>query len=116
MPYQRVLDDLVSAVDASGALLLDAEGEVVVEGGARDDRHRLIGAYKGLALATVRKTVHRHGGGDIAYLLYRYTDGVVILRPLKDGYYLVLSLPVGGRVGEALHRSGRAQESFNREL
>jgi len=106
MPYQRLLDDLVRAVDASGALLLDAEG----------DRHRLIGAYKGLALATVRKTVHRHGGGDIAYLLYRYTDGVVILRPLKDGYYLVLSLPVGGRVGEALHRSGRAQESFNREL
>jgi predicted regulator of Ras-like GTPase activity (Roadblock/LC7/MglB family) len=116
MPYQRLLDELVRAVDATGALLLDAEGEIVVEGGVRDYRHRLIGAYKGLALATVRKTVARHGAGDIAYLLYRYTDGVVILRPLKDGYYLVLSLPVGGRVGEGLHHSGRAQESLNREL
>ena len=116
MPYQRLLDDLVRAVDASGALLLDAEGEIVVEGGARDYRHRLIGAYKGLALAMVRKMVARHGGGDIAYLLYRYTDGIVILRPLKDGYYLVLSLPVGGRVGEGLHHSQRAQENLNREL
>jgi predicted regulator of Ras-like GTPase activity (Roadblock/LC7/MglB family) len=116
MPYQRVLDDLVRAVDASGALLLDSEGEIVVEGGARDYRHRLIGAYKGLALEAVRKTVDRHGGGEIAYLLYRYTDGVVILRPLKDGYYLVLSLPAAGRVGEGLHHSGRAQESLNREL
>ncbi|SRR5712691_669600 len=116
MSYQHVLDDLVRAVDASGALLLDAEGEVVMEGGARDERHRLIGAYQGLALEAIRKTVDRHGGGDIAYLLYRYTDGVVILRPLKDGYYLVLALPVDGRVGEGLHHSRCAQENLNREL
>jgi predicted regulator of Ras-like GTPase activity (Roadblock/LC7/MglB family) len=116
MSFQRLLDDLVRSVDASGALLLDSEGEVVVEGGARDERHRLIGAYKGLALEAIRNAVNRHGGGDIGYLLYRYTDGVVILRPLKDGYYLVLSLPTGGRVGEGVHHSGRAQETLNREL
>lgn len=116
MPYQQVLDELVVAVDAHGALLLDSEGEVVVEGGGRDPRHRLVGAYQGLALAAARRTLARHGGGSIEYILCRYAQEAVILRPLKDGYYLVLALPAAGRVGEGLHRSGRAQERLNREL
>ena len=40
----------------------------------------------------------------------------MILRPLKDGYYLVLSLPDHGRVGLGVHESARAQERLNREL
>ena len=116
MPYQEVLDELVGAAGARGALLLDSAGEVVVEGGARDLRHRLIGAYQGLALAAARRTLERHGGGSIEYILCRYGEESVILRPLKDGYYLVLSLPAAGRVGEGLHHSGRAQERLNREL
>ncbi|HUG54993.1 MAG TPA: roadblock/LC7 domain-containing protein [Vicinamibacteria bacterium] len=116
MPYQRLVDDLVDAVEAHGALLLDSEGEVVVAGGVRDVRHRLIGAYQGLALAAARRTFERHGGGSIEYIMCRYTEQTVILRPLKDGYYLVLSLSSAGRVGEGLHHSGRAQELLNREL
>ena len=116
MPYQRLLDELVRTVDAQAALLLDSEGEVVVQGGARDFRHRLIGAYQGLGLAAVRRALGRHGGGTIEYILCRYAQAHVILRPLKDGYYLVLSMGTDGRVGEGLHHSGRAQESLNREL
>jgi predicted regulator of Ras-like GTPase activity (Roadblock/LC7/MglB family) len=115
MPYQRLLDELVRTVQAGGALLLDADGEVVVEGGGRDDRLRLIGAYQGLALGAVRRTVARQGGGAIEYVLCRYAAATVIVRPLKDGYYLVLSVPAGGRVGEGLHHSGRTQEDLNRE-
>ena len=44
------------------------------------------------------------------------TAGVVVLRPLKDGYYLVLSLPPDGRLAEGIHHSERAQERLNREL
>ena len=39
-----------------------------------------------------------------------------ILRPLKDGYYLVLSMPLGGRVAEGLHRSELTQHRLDREL
>ena len=116
MPYQSVLEDLVRAVSGSGALLLDAEGEVIAEGGARDERHRLIGAYQGLGLAAARRAVEGCGQGPIQYMLSRYAAAVVILRPLKDGYYLVLSLPDGGRLGESLHESGRAQERLNQVL
>jgi predicted regulator of Ras-like GTPase activity (Roadblock/LC7/MglB family) len=116
MPYQRLLDELVHSMDAHGALLLDSEGEVVAEGGVRDRRHRLIGAYQGLALAAARRTLERHGGGAIDYILCQYTEAIIIMRPLKDGYYLILSLPPDGRVGEGLHRSGRTRESLDREL
>jgi predicted regulator of Ras-like GTPase activity (Roadblock/LC7/MglB family) len=116
MPYQRILDELVRMVDAQGALLLDSEGEVVVQGGARDYRHRLIGAYQGLALAAARRSLAPHGVGNIEYILCRYDGANLILRPLKDGYYLVLSLAPDGRVGEGLHHSARAQETLNQEL
>ena len=51
MPYLSLLQGLVGSVDgALGALLMDATGEVVVEAGNGEERHRLIGAYQGIAL------------------------------------------------------------------
>ncbi|MBI3932862.1 MAG: roadblock/LC7 domain-containing protein [Acidobacteria bacterium] len=114
MPYQSILDELVRSVDgAQGALLLDALGEVVVESGARDERHRLIGAYQGIALASARKTSARYEVGDVHYILCRYAWGHVILRPLKDGYYLVVSLAPEANVGEGVHRSALTQERMD---
>jgi predicted regulator of Ras-like GTPase activity (Roadblock/LC7/MglB family) len=116
MPYQRLLDDLIRSVHGHAALLLDSEGEVAMQAGAIDERQRLIGAYQGIGLATARRTLARHGRGRIAYILCRYDAAAIILRPLKDGYYLVLSLPADGRIGEGLHHSGVAQEKLDREL
>src|SRR5258706_3714973 len=106
MPYQSLLDGLVRSVDgAQGALLLDAMGEVVMESGARDYRHRLIGAYQGIALAAAERMRNRHAVGAIQYVLGCYANGHVILRPLKDGYYLVVSIGAEANVGQAVHRS-----------
>ena len=117
MPYQRILDELIRDVDGHAALLLDGEGEVAIQAGSKDERHRLIGAYQGIGLATARRTLARHGGGDpIRYMMCRYSAAIVILRPLKDGYYLVLSMPVGGRVAEGVHRSELTQLRLDREL
>ncbi len=116
MPFQRLLDELIRSIDAHAALLLDAEGEVAIQAGSRDERHRLVGAYQGIGLATARKMLAKYGSGPIRYMLCRYAAGIVILRPLKDGYYLMVSLPVDGRVAEGLHHSELAQERLNREL
>ncbi len=117
MPYQRLLDELVHrARGAHAALLLDSEGEVVVESGARDERNRLVAAYQGIALGTARRTATRYQGGAIESMLCRYDWGHVILRPLKDGYYLVLSLGREALVGAALHHSESARERLDREL
>ena len=117
MPYLIVLQRLLQAVvGAQAALLLDAQGEVVVEAGVRDDRHRLMAAYQGIALSTVQRTTERYDVGSLHLVLCRYTWGSVILRPLKDGYYLIVSLLPGASVAACVHHSARAQQSLNAEI
>jgi predicted regulator of Ras-like GTPase activity (Roadblock/LC7/MglB family) len=117
LPYKGVLELLLGSVaGAQAALLLDEEGEVVVEAGARDERHRLIAAHHGIALAAVQRTSERYAAGEIRLVVCRYTWGSVILRPLKDGYYLVVSLGPEASVAKGLHHSGIAQGRLNDEL
>ena len=117
MPYQQILEDLVRSVrGAEGALLLDAEGEVVVQAGSRDFRHRLIGAYQGIALQVARRIGRRHGAGEIASLTCRYAEASVVLRPLKDGYYFVLALRPDSLVPDAEWRSDDVRARIDREL
>ncbi len=117
MPYQALLEGLVRSLPgARVALLLDAEGEVVVEAGARDYSARLIGAYQGIALATARRTAERYRNGEVECLLCRYSAASVILRSLRDGYYLVLALEPGAHAGLALQRAARWGERVAAEL
>jgi predicted regulator of Ras-like GTPase activity (Roadblock/LC7/MglB family) len=117
MPYQRILDELVRSVrGAQGALLLDADGEVVVQAGARDFRHKLIGAYQGIALAVASRVSRKHGGGAVRALTCRYTAAALVLRPLKDGYYFVLSLDADASIGEAERLSDSARGRMDEAL
>jgi len=101
---------------AEGALLLDSEGEVVVQAGAGDYRHRLIGAYQGIALAIAHRIGARHGIGAVESLTCRYSGAALVLRPLKDGYYFVLAMAPGGDLADAVRRSERARGRIEQEL
>lgn len=117
MPYLLLLERLLRAVAGSqAALLLDAQGEVVVEAGARDDRHRLIAAYQGIGLAAARRSTARFAAGRIGYMACRYAWGSVILRPLRDGYYLVFSLLPEASLAQAVRHSAATQADLDREL
>ena len=85
--------------------MLDAGGEVVVAAGRTDDQLRLIGAYQGIALTNVQRAATRYAAGSIECVICRYAGGTVILRPLKDGYYLVLALAADASVALAVHQS-----------
>jgi hypothetical protein len=99
-------------------LLLDSNGEVVVEAGSRADRdrYRLIGAYQGIALITARRATDRHHAGHIGCLVCRYAEASVIVRPLRDGYYLVMSLSADANVGRGLDVSAETQKSLDAEI
>ena len=117
MPYARILEDLLRSIPGGrAALLLDSEGEVVVEAGTRDDRHRLIGAYQGIALASVRRLAGRYDWGNVEHVVCRYQEASLILRPLRDGYYLVVALAADGRIAEGLHRTDAARVRMNEEI
>jgi predicted regulator of Ras-like GTPase activity (Roadblock/LC7/MglB family) len=101
---------------ARAALLLDATGELVMESGARDERHRLIGAYQGITLGEAQRASDRAGLGPVQQLVSRYDGGHVLLQPLKEGYYVVLLLAPGARPGRARHSLPPAQAKMNRAL
>ena len=117
MLYVPILESLLASVRGSqAALLLDSEGEVVVEAGDKHERHRLIGAYEGISLATLNQIFQRHEMGGLQYLVRRHAGGSVLLRPLKDGYFLVVSLRPDGALAEAVHRSASAKRSLDEDL
>jgi predicted regulator of Ras-like GTPase activity (Roadblock/LC7/MglB family) len=117
LPYLLILERLLRAVaGAHAALLLDAYGEVVVEAGAKDLRHRLIGAYQGIAFATARRAAERHEIGPIDQFCCRYTLGTIALTVLKDDYYLIVSLAPEASLAVSLWHSARARDELNAEL
>ena len=96
--------------------MLDSTGEVVAEAGASDERHRLIGIYQGIVLAAARRALDRFPSGDIQYVLTRYEEHTVILRPLRDGYYVVVTLGPGADVARGIRRSAAAQDRMNEAM
>ncbi len=117
MPYRRILDALLAGVPgARTALLLDGQGEVVVGAGNLDERHRLIGAYQGIALGMASRTASRFGIGAVDTLVWRHADGSVILSTLNDGYYLVLAVGPHTPVATARHRCAKTRERLNEEI
>jgi len=117
MPYRALLEDLLGRLPgAEGALLLDVEGEVVVQAGAGDERHRLIGAYHGIALSAARRMLARLGGGEPRLLVSRYARGTVVMRPLRDGYYMVLALAPEASLAQGLRASLEIGARLSEEL
>jgi predicted regulator of Ras-like GTPase activity (Roadblock/LC7/MglB family) len=117
MPYRRILEELLARVRGSRtALLLDAQGEVVVGAGELDERHRLIGAYQGIALGMAARTATRFETGAVRSLVWRHEQGAVVLATLREGYYLVLSLGPGSLVPLAVRLCEDARQRLDGEI
>jgi predicted regulator of Ras-like GTPase activity (Roadblock/LC7/MglB family) len=117
MPYRSILEALIASVPGSqAALLLDVQGEVVVGAGELDERHRLIGAYQGIALGMASRTSARFEAGGVVTLAWRHEGGSVLLTTLRDGYYLVLALGPQAILALARRHSDEARDWLNREL
>jgi predicted regulator of Ras-like GTPase activity (Roadblock/LC7/MglB family) len=119
LPYLRLLEQLLATVPgAQAALLLDPNGEVVVEAGPRldRDRHRLIGAYQGIALHTARQATDRWQGGAISCLVCRYSAATVLLRSLRDGYYLVMALAPDANLGRGVDVASEIGAELDAEI
>ncbi len=54
--------------------------------------------------------------GGIGCLVFRYKAGTLVLRPLRDGYYLVISLAPEASLGRGIHFSTEIGDGLNAEL
>jgi predicted regulator of Ras-like GTPase activity (Roadblock/LC7/MglB family) len=117
LPYRRILEALLSRIaGARTALLLDAQGEVVVGAGDLDERQRLIGAYQGITLGMVSRAAQRVGAGEVKALVSRHSGGAVVLATLRDGYYLVVSLGPTALPAVAARHCEDARHQLNQEI
>ena len=117
MPYKKILEELLAALPGSrAAVLLDPHGELVVAAGDKDPAHLLVGAYQGITLSRVRKISDDYPVGNITHLAFRYALGKIVSQPLKDGYFVVLSLSQDANLPLGVNLLERAARLVNEEL
>lgn len=104
MPYKKIMQTLVERVPrATGAILLDWEGEAVQEYCYCEPYEiRFIAAHQGIILSRFRE-LHKNGqGGEIEEVVVSSTSGRLIIGCINQDYSLMLSVERGCPMALAL--------------
>ncbi|MGA9771308.1 MAG: hypothetical protein WBV94_19900 [Blastocatellia bacterium] len=118
VPFKVLLKELVASVQgASGAMLLEGDGEAVQWYTETDvERLRLRGAYiamvlRGGSLATALARL-----GDTGCTILQYDGASFLGQQVERDYFLVIELDSSANVGQAIHRIQPAVTTIRREL
>lgn len=125
MSFINILKELTEVTGATGAVMLDWEGEIVadystVEGLELD----LIGAHHGIILDIIKEASACHNGGFKARSTPKVSSVIIftgtirlIISTLKDNYYLVVAMPRSkGLVSRATYKSRKATMKLEEEM
>jgi predicted regulator of Ras-like GTPase activity (Roadblock/LC7/MglB family) len=117
MPYRDVLKRLLQKIEgAAGAGFVASDGEAVqLEGQLDDFAHRLHLAYQGILLQAL-SNIHGNPKANLQVVLSIHQDYTVAVKPLADGYFLVLTLKRGKNLHQVVRYLEQAAEELNREL
>ena len=117
MSLDLVLKELVSTVDAaSGAILLEADGEAVQWYSRDSERLRLRAAYIAVVLKSYRASAVAAKLKRLNYLILAYDRASFIAQEIDDDCLLLLELQPGANVSEALFRIKPAIEKLRSEI
>ena len=119
MIYQDILESLIlSRREFRAAVLLDKEGETVVSAQKDDDAHahRILGAYQGIYLRALTRSLGRCSLGEVRSFFIDLPDSRVFTETLADGYYVVLMAERGAPAGVARERLARASRDLREAL
>ena len=117
MFYRDILRRLLHNIEnATGAGLVAQDGEAVqLEGQIDDFTHRLHLAYQGILLQ-VLSDIHKGPKANLRLVLSIHQDYTVAVKPLADGYFLVLTLKGRKNAQKALRYLEQAAGELNQEL
>ncbi|MBT1070786.1 roadblock/LC7 domain-containing protein [Pelotalea chapellei] len=105
MPYKQIMKDLVEKVPgATGAIVLDWEGEAVQEYCYCEPYEiRFVAAHQGLVLSQLRELQQTGQGGAIEEVVVTSSDRSLITGCINQDYSLMLSIDRSCPVALALH-------------
>ncbi len=118
MPFKALLKELVaSAQGASGAILLEADGEAVQWYAETDaERLRLRAAYVVMVLESCRATSARTNMGQMDCAILQYDGASFVGQEVEHDYFLLLELDPSANVGQAIYRLQPAIDNIRRAL
>jgi predicted regulator of Ras-like GTPase activity (Roadblock/LC7/MglB family) len=118
VPFKDLLKELVASVQgASGAILLEADGEAVQwHADAEVERLRLRAAYIALVLKGCRASTSLAKLGDTGCVILQYDGANFLGQQVERDYFLVLELDASANLGQAIHRIRPAAAIIRREL
>jgi len=115
MPYTHILKRLLESVEgAVGVGFVDQEGETIqLEGQLEDYSHRLHLAYQGILVDSLKEI---HQKESLSWLISVHQRVTIVVQPLKNAYFLVLTLEHRKDLHKALKRLEEAAQELNQEL
>ena len=117
MSIESLLTELVSSVEeATGAIVLDADGEAVAWHSRDGERMRLRGAYVSLMLRDRRASEALNELGSMRGLVIEYEGASLIAQQIDDDCIVVLDLALFANISEAMFRVELAARMLQHEL
>ncbi|MEI6206460.1 MAG: hypothetical protein WCP20_06740 [Desulfuromonadales bacterium] len=118
MSFEVILKDLVDHVPhAIGAILVDWEGEAVMEYCHCDPYDmRFIGAHKGIILAHLKQMQSSKQIGDIEDIIITASNMHLITGCIDQDYSLVMNIERSCPVAQALYHFRRALTELKKEI
>ncbi|MBI5560234.1 MAG: roadblock/LC7 domain-containing protein [Deltaproteobacteria bacterium] len=121
MPFKKILKELTEKTGASGAILLDRDGEAVDSFVTSSGLElKAIGAHKGIILNMLKDAQNRaNGGGEVCSIGITTKNARLAISAMKDGYYLVVTLERengNGSFGKVFLEAKKAIGAIEREM
>ena len=118
MSFEIILQDLVDHVpQAVGAILVDWEGEAVMEHCHCDPYDlRFIAAHKGIVLARLKEMQSSAQVGDVEDIVVTSSMGHIIIGCIDQDYSLVMNIEHSCPVALALYHFRQAISLLKKEI
>ncbi|MBI5588219.1 MAG: roadblock/LC7 domain-containing protein [Deltaproteobacteria bacterium] len=117
MPFKAILQDLALKAGATGAIMLDREGEVVASCAQNDSLQiDLIGAHHGIILNIIQDASTRSDFPEVSSVSISTDSAKLSISSIKEGYYLVVALEKRRPIGKTLFESRRAIKKIEEEM
>jgi len=118
MPFTSILKELAARSGATGAVMLDWEGEIVASyAGIEGLELDLIGAHHGIILDIIKDAVNKdEGSGGVKTVFITTNANRLAITSLKEGYYIVLTIPKTRLGSRAVYESKKAVARIEEEM